>query len=103
MSQKKVDAYKAEKAKRKETVESNKKKQKIRSLGAKIAGLVIAAGIVVALVITGINTYKSYQNSKPAYDVSEFAVQDYTGMLNATEAEQATEPAQTEAETTKAE
>ena len=45
MSQKKVDAYKAEKAKRKETVESNKKKQKIRSLGAKIAGLVIAAGI----------------------------------------------------------
>ncbi len=95
MSQKKVDAYKAEKARRRETVESNKKKQKVRSLGAKIAGLVLAAGIVVALVITGINSYKSYKNSLPAYDISEYAVQDYSGML-ATEAPETESAAPTE-------
>ena len=84
MSQKKVDAYKAEKAKRKETIESNKKKQKVRSLGAKIAGLVVAAAIVVALVITGINSYKAHQSSLPVYDVNKYAVYDYSGILKET-------------------
>ena len=97
MSQKKVDAYKAEKAKRKETVESNKKKQKARSVSAKIAGLVVAALIVVALVFTGINVYKSHQNSLPVYDITNYSVNDYAGVAKAEESE--SKDAESEAET----
>ena len=82
MSQKKVDAYKAEKAKRKETIQSNKKKDKLRALSAKIALGVVAVLIVVALVFTGINAYKSHQNSLPTYDITSYNVNDYAGVLN---------------------
>ncbi|MBO4288535.1 MAG: hypothetical protein J5865_00350 [Lachnospiraceae bacterium] len=87
MSQKKVDAYKAEKAKRKETIENQKKKDKIRSMSTKIALLAVAALIVVALVFTGINAYKSHKNSLPTYDVSNYSINDYAGLLSEDEDE----------------
>ena len=87
MSQKKVDAYKAEKAKRKETIQSNKKKDKLRALSTKIALGVVAVLIVVALVFTGINAYKSHQNSLPTYDITSYNVNDYAGVLKEEEHE----------------
>ena len=94
MSQQKMEQYREFKKNRKEILEKQKRGQKIRKwIGIGIAGL-IALGLVVALVITGINEISKAIQARPQYERTEYVVGDVAGVL---ESETETE-AETEAE-----
>ena len=109
MSQQKVDKYKEFKKNRKEELEKERKSKKRSELIWKIVGLVLAAGLVVALAITGINSYSNWKQAQPIYTREELVIGDIAG-ISETEAEtteavpESTEavPESTEAPTTAA-
>ena len=68
MSIEKVDAYKNEKANRKQTLakeKSKKKRDKIIGTTLAVAFVAIIAG---AIILTFVNEFKSYQESRPNYN-----------------------------------
>ena len=80
MSIEKVDAYKNEKANRKQTLakeKSKKKRDKIIGTTLAVAFVAIIAG---AIILTFVNEFKSYQESRPNYNRTEMVVPDYTGI-----------------------
>ena len=81
MSQQKVDKYKEFKKNQKE-----RKSKKRNALIWKIVGLVLAAGLVVALAITGWNTYDNWKQAQPIYTRDELIIGDIAG-ISETEAE----------------
>ena len=86
MSQQKVDKYKEFKKNRKEELEKERKSKKRSELIWKIIGLVLAAGLVVALAITGINAYSNWKQAQPIYTREELVIGDIAG-ISETEAE----------------
>lgn len=93
MSKEKVDAYKARKANRKEEIAKEKaRKKREKWIGTGLA-VVIVAGLIFALGLTGWNEYKSYQDSRPNYERSEMVVSDLTGILSETAGETVEESA----------
>ena len=102
MSQQKVDKYKEFKKNRKEELEKERKSKKRSELIWKIVGLVLAAGLVVALAITGWNAYSNWKQAQPIYTREELVIGDIAG-ISETEAETTEAPAEsTEAPTTAA-
>lgn len=85
MSKEKVDAYKAQKANRKENIAKAKAKQKRDKWIGTALAVVIVAGLAFALGLTGWNEYQSYQNSRPDYAREEMVVSDLTGILDTVE------------------
>ena len=82
MSIEKVDAYKNEKANRKQTLakeKSKKKRDKIIGTTLAVAFVAIIAG---AIILTFVNEFKSYQKSRPNYNRTEMVVPDYTGITS---------------------
>ena len=82
MSIEKVDAYKNEKANRKQTLakeKSKKKRDKIIGTTLAVAFVSIIAG---AIILTFVNEFKSYQESRPNYNRTEMVVPDYTGITS---------------------
>ena len=82
MSIEKVDAYKNEKANRKQTLakeKSKKKRDKIIGTTLAVAFVAISAG---AIILTFVNEFKSYQESRPNYNRTEMVVPDYTGITS---------------------
>ena len=82
MSIEKVDAYKNEKANRKQTLakeKSKKKRDKIIGTPLAVAFVAIIAG---AIILTFVNEFKSYQESRPNYNRTEMVVPDYTGITS---------------------
>lgn len=82
MSIEKVDAYKNEKANRKRTLakeKSKKKRDKIIGTTLAVAFVAIIAG---AIILTFVNEFKSYQESRPNYNRTEMVVPDYTGITS---------------------
>ena len=82
MSIEKVDAYKNEKANRKQTLakeKSKKKRDKIIGTTLAVAFVAIIAG---AIILTFVNEFKSYQESRPNYNRTEKVVPDYTGITS---------------------
>ena len=74
MSIEKVDAYKNEKANRKQTLAKEKsKKKRDKIIGTTLAG---------AIILTFVNEFKSYQESRPNYNRTEMVVPDYTGITS---------------------
>ena len=86
MSQQKVDKYKEFKKNRKEELEKERKSKKRSELIWKIVGLVLAAGLVVALAITGWNAYSNWKQAQPIYTREELIIGDIAG-ISETEAE----------------
>lgn len=86
MSQQKVDKYKEFKKNRKEELEKERKSKKRTELIWKIVGLVLAAGLVVALAITGINAWSNWKQAQPIYTRDELIIGDIAG-ISETEAE----------------
>lgn len=80
MSQQKVDKYKEFKKNRKEELEKERKAKKRSALIWKIVGLVCAAGLVVALAITGINAYSNWKQAQPIYTRDELIIGDIAGI-----------------------
>ena len=77
MSQEKVNAYKENKANRKERIAAEqRKKTRDKIIGWAIAG-VLVAGLAVALVITGINMVKAYKGSQPDYSADGLVINNY--------------------------
>ncbi len=93
MSQQKVDKYKEFKKNRKEELEKERKSKKRSELIWKIIGLVLAAGLVVALAITGINAYSNWKQAQPIYTREELVIGDIAG-ISETEAETTEAPAE---------
>lgn len=82
MSIEKVDAYKNEKANRKQTLAKEKsRRRETRSLEPllPVAFVAIIAG---AIILTFVNEFKSYQESRPNYNRTEMVVPDYTGITS---------------------
>ena len=96
MSQEKVNAYKEEKANRKSNLEKERKQKKAAALGLKIAAAAVGVGLLVALGITAVNSYKSYKASLPNYDRTEAVIYDMAGVLEEAEEETAGESAKAE-------
>ena len=93
MSQAKVDKYKEFKKNRKEELEKERKAKKRTTLIWKSVGLVLAAGLVVALAVTGWNAYDNWKQAQPIYTRDELIIGDIAGIA---ETEEETTP---EAET----
>lgn len=80
MSQAKVDKYKEFKKNRKEELEKERKAKKRSAMIWKIVGLVCAAGLVVALAVTGINAYSNWKQAQPIYTRDELIIGDIAGI-----------------------
>ncbi|MBQ6293118.1 MAG: hypothetical protein IJK77_04530 [Lachnospiraceae bacterium] len=80
MSQQKVDKYKEFKKNRKEELEKERKAKKRTELIWKIVGLVLAAGLVVALAITGINAWSNWKQAQPVYTRDSLIIGDIAGI-----------------------
>ena len=117
MSQAKVDKYKEYKKNRKEELEKERKAKQRNTLIAKIVGIVLAVGLLVALGVTAKNVIKARIDSRPIYTREDMILQDVAGLFETTAApteapettaaeeqttaaDEATEPAPSEAETT---
>ena len=82
MSIEKVDAYKNEKANRKQTLAKEKlKKKRDKIIGTTLAVAFVAI-IAGAIILTFVNEFKSYQESRPNYNRTEMVVPDYTGITS---------------------
>lgn len=88
MSKEKVDKYKERKANRKQEIAKQKAKQKRDKLIGTVLAVAVAAGLIGALGVTGWNEYKSYQASRPNYNVSEMVLPDYAGVMSDTTVEE---------------
>lgn len=95
MSQKKVDQYKEQKAKRKELVEKERKQKKRMKALLIAVVIVVIAGIGTGIGFTIRNQYIKIQNAKPDYSSSSLVVQDMAGILQ----EETTQAAGEETET----
>ena len=93
MSQQKVDKYKEFKKNRKEELEKERKAKQRSALIWKIVGLVCAAGLVVALAVTGINAYSNWKQAQPIYTRDELIIGDIAG-ISETEEETTTAAAE---------
>ncbi len=81
MSQRKVDRYKEQKARRKELVEKERKQRKrMKALVIAIV-IVVIAGVGTGIGFTIRNQYIKIQNAKPDYSSSSLVVQDMAGIL----------------------
>lgn len=82
MSQKKVAQYKELKARRKEILEQEKRKKKLKKT-AWICGTVLIAGLICgAIGVTAYNQYKIYQANLPNYTAAtSMLVEDLAGVL----------------------
>ena len=110
MSQAKVDKYKEYKKNRKEELEKEKKAQRRTSLLWRCVAIVLGLGLLVAIGITAFNGIKDRNQARPDYEREELVLQDVAGIFETTEeattapettaAEDASEPAPSEAETT---
>lgn len=80
MSQQKVDRYKAEKAKRKETIKKEKRIRVLRRCGYTLAAVVLIGWI-------GYSAYDSYQEKQPrvSAEVDYTAFSEYLSELNSVE------------------
>ena len=96
MSQAKVDKYKEFKKNRKEELEKERKAKQRTSTIWKIVGIVLAAGLVVALAITGWNAIQNVVQARPIYTRDELIIGDIAG-ISETEEETTTAPESTEA------
>ena len=96
MSQQKVDKYKEFKKNRKEELEKERKSKKRTETIWKVVGLVVAAGLVVALAITGINSFRNWKQAQPIYTRDELIIGDIAG-ISETEEETTTAAESTEA------
>ncbi|MBO5147232.1 MAG: endonuclease MutS2, partial [Clostridia bacterium] len=63
---------------REEIAKEKARKKREKWIGTGLA-VVIVAGLIFALGLTGWNEYKSYQDSRPNYECSEMVVSDLTG------------------------
>ena len=92
MSQQKMEQYREYKKNRKEILQKQKRGKAVRTwIGIGIAGL-IALGLVVALVITGINEISRWSQARPQYERTEYVISDVAGVLESeTETEAETE------------
>lgn len=77
MSQAKVERYKKEKANRKQIM----KREKAKSITARIAGTIVCAAILVWAGVSGYNKWEASQPSKTT-EVSVEALSDYLNELN---------------------
>ena len=104
MSQKKVDEYKEFKKNRKENLEKERKAKKRAEMIWKWIGIGLAAALVVALAITGINGYKNWKNAQPIYTREELVIGDIAGISETEEetTEAAAESTEAPAESTEA-
>ena len=82
MSIEKVDAYKNEKANRKQTLAKEKSKQKRDKIIGTTLAVAFVAIIAGAIILTFVNEFKSYQESRPNYNRTEMVVPDYTGITS---------------------
>ena len=82
MSIEKVDAYKNEKANRKQTLAKEKSKKKRDKIIGTILAVAFVAIIAGAIILTFVNEFKSYQESRPNYNRTEMVVPDYTGITS---------------------
>lgn len=82
MSIEKVDAYKNEKANRKQTLAKEKSKKKRDKIIGTTLAVVFVAIIAGAIILTFVNEFKSYQESRPNYNRTEMVVPDYTGITS---------------------
>ena len=82
MSIEKVDAYKNEKANRKQTLAKEKAKKKRDKIIGTTLAVAFVAIIAGAIILTFWNEFKSYQDSRPNYDRTEMVVPDYTGITS---------------------
>ncbi len=96
MSQQKVDKYKEFKKNRKEELEKERKSKKRTETIWKVVGLVVAAGLVVALAITGWNSFSNWKQAQPIYTRDELIIGDIAG-ISETEEETTTAAESTEA------
>lgn len=82
MSIEKVDAYKNEKANRKQTLAKEKSKKKRDNIIGTTLAVAFVAIIAGAIILTFVNEFKSYQESRPNYNRTEMVVPDYTGITS---------------------
>lgn len=88
MSTEKMNAYKEQKKHRKEIIAKERAQKKMQKVIATCVGGLCAAALVVALGLTGYNTWKASQPEVKDYAVTSQVVQDYTGVtLDEVEAE----------------
>lgn len=80
MSQKKVDEYKEFKKNRKENLEKERKARKRTQLIWRWIGIALAAALVCALVITGVNAYSNWKEAQPIYSREELVIGDIAGI-----------------------
>ncbi len=81
MSQRKVDQYKEQKARRKELVEKERKQRKRMKALVIAVVILVAAGVGTGIGFTIRNQYIKIQNAKPDYSSSSLVVQDMAGIL----------------------
>ncbi len=81
MSQRKVDQYKEQKAKRKELVEKERKQRKRMKAFTIAIVVVVIAGVGTGIGFTIRNQYIKIQNAKPDYSSTSLVVQDMAGIL----------------------
>jgi len=102
MSQAKVDQYKEFKKNRKEFLEKEKKSKKVRLTLWKLAGLLAALALVVALGVTVFNVVKARIGARPDYAREQLVLDDVVGIFvteaATTEGGTDTEPESTEAD-----
>lgn len=91
MSKAKVDAYKEQKAHRKEEIAKAKKAQKMNKTIAIAVAVVVIGGLAAALGVTGWNQIANYRDSRPDYNRTEMVVSDYSGILTQDTVAQETE------------
>jgi cytoskeletal protein RodZ len=105
MSVEKVNKYKEEKAKRKETLAKEKKARKRNKAIITLVAAIVVLAIVGAIGLTIRNQYVVYLNTRPNYDTTSMLVSDLAGVqgLDTEEAEASVEdeteaPAEEESE-----
>ncbi len=98
MSQKKVDEYKEFKKNRKANLEKERKAKQRNERIFKWVGIALAAALVVALAITGVNAYTNWKQAQPIYTREELVIGDIAG-ISETE-EETTEAAEESQEAT---
>ena len=81
MSVEKMNAYKEQKAHRKENLAKEKRKKKATRVAWYAAGAAVVVAICAAVGLTGWNSYQRYLDSLPDYNVTSQVITDYAGVL----------------------
>lgn len=81
MSQAKVDKYKESKMNRKEKAQKERQRQKMVRWVTILVIALVAAGVIIAIAVTGRNEYQSYQDAQPNYtEDTSLIINDLTGI-----------------------